>query len=74
MSLRTRVFLVASLALTAVVVLVVLLQSSLVRHEQIERMQEHELPTQLREIAANVQARLNLSIAGSEALANHTLV
>ncbi len=40
-----------------VVVLVVLLQSSLVRHEQIARMQEQELPTQLREIAASVQAR-----------------
>src|SRR5574344_1306413 len=73
-SLRVRVFLVASLALTVVVVLVVLLQSSLVRHEQIARMQEQELPTQLREIAANVQARLNLAIAGSEALANHTQV
>ena len=73
-SLRVRVFLVASLALTVVVVLVVLLQSSLVRHEQIARMQEQELPTQLREIAASVQARLNLAIAGSEALANHTQV
>ena len=41
-SLRVRVFLVASLALTVVVVLVVLLQSSLVRHEQIARMQEQE--------------------------------
>src|SRR5574344_1543257 len=73
-SLRVRVFLVASLALTVVVVLVVLLQSSLVRHEQIARMQQQELPTQLREIAANVQARLNLAIAGSAALANHTQV
>ena len=60
------------MALCITVLLVVSLQSTLAGREQRERVRVHELPAQLQSVAARVQAQLNLSIAGSEALANNT--
>ncbi|MBS7350935.1 MAG: HAMP domain-containing protein [Comamonas sp.] len=73
-SLRVRIFLAGSLILTVMVIAVVLLQSHLSQREQLHRVKAYELPAQLREVAASVQAQLNLAIAGSEALANDTQI
>ena len=74
LSLRVRFFAVAALALCITVLMVVLLQSMLSSREQMQRVRQHELPAQIQSVAARVQAQLNLAIAGSEALANSTLV
>lgn len=74
LSLRVRFFTVAAFTLSVTVLLVVLLQSMLSSREQMARVRSHELPAQLQAVASSIQAQLNLAIAGSEALANHTYV
>ena len=74
LSLRIRFFAVAALSLSITVLLVVALQSALASREQLQRVRGFELPAQLQSVAARIQAQLNLSIAGSEALANNTLL
>ena len=71
---RTWLLGAVALALGITVLLVVLMQSELARREQIRRALTYELPAQLQAAASDVQAQLNLEIAGSQALANNTFI
>ena len=73
-SLRSRFFMAAALSLCVTVLMVVGLQSTLSSNDQQSRVRDYELPAQLQSVAARIQAQLNLAIAGSEALANHTTI
>ena len=72
--LRIRLFSATALILATVLVLVVVLQSNLSAKDRLIRLQEEELPTALNGMAAAIQGRLNLALAGSDALANNTFV
>ncbi|WP_418515048.1 methyl-accepting chemotaxis protein [Delftia sp. PS-11] len=74
LSLRTRFFAAAAIALGATVLLVILLQSALASRQQLQRLRDYELPAQLQSVASRIQAQLNTAISGSEALANNTFI
>ncbi|GGX40407.1 methyl-accepting chemotaxis protein [Saccharospirillum salsuginis] len=74
LALRTRLFAATSLILATVLILVVVLQSNLSARDRLTRLQTEELPTALNGMAASIQGRLNLALAGSGALANNTFI
>lgn len=74
LGMRTRLFIATALLLAVLVLLVVVLQSTLNGRDRLSRLQHDELPTALSAIAAQVQARLNTAITGSEALARNPFI
>lgn len=71
LSLPTRLFSGSAIIFLVVLILVIFLQSYLAEQDQLERLQEHELPTALHSVVNGIQAELNTALAGSEALAKN---
>ncbi len=74
LSLRVRFFTVSALMLCLTVCVVVLFQSHLSRTDQLQRLEQQELPAQLTSVARAIEAKLSASISGSEALTNNTFI
>ncbi|GAB2942863.1 methyl-accepting chemotaxis protein [Aquaspirillum soli] len=74
LSLRVRFFTVSALMLCLTVCVVVLFQSHLSRTDQLQRLEQQELPAQLTSVAKAIEAKLSASISGSEALTNNTFI
>lgn len=71
LSLPTRLFSGAAVIFVISLVLIILLQSYLAELDSLERLEKHELPTDLGYVVSRIQAELNTALAGSEALAKN---